>query len=54
MKRALACPGNHSYRSLTVSGVDLQLSPPSSKTLGPARDEGCRRVSWWQKRWVAP
>ena len=41
MKRALACPGNRSS-SLTVSGVDLQLSPPS-KTLRPARDEGCRR-----------
>ena len=41
MKRALACPGNRSS-SLTVSGEDLQLSPPS-KTLRPARDEGCRR-----------
>ena len=41
MKRALACPGNRSS-SLTVSGVDLQLSPPS-KTPRPARDEGCRR-----------
>ena len=40
MKRALACPGNRSS-SLTVSGEDLQSS--RSKTLRPARGEGCRR-----------
>lgn len=40
MKRALACPGNRSS-SLTVSGEDLCHGP--SKTLRPARGEGCRR-----------
>lgn len=38
MKRALACPGKRSS-SLTVSGEDLI----PSKTLRPARGEGCRR-----------
>ena len=41
MKRALACRGNRSS-ILTVSGEDLQFSP-KSKTLRPARGEGCRR-----------